>query len=212
MNRSPCSECRSLSFCYEHMLPFVIHHIFPFLSQTRSLPFSGLFVKGDSQGYSMTHKPPLYCAPFQTHAKKPNHPVLWLCNTSHLMSCRDSEYFGNFHSFVTSQPLLPHRHGPGCHWPTSSSQSELRRFLIAAVMLMKSSYPPHWAVHHPSLGTDVHDVTSQAERPSAHGRLLGYFCHRWERANIHKHRLLEFLLIKGKHKTFSEVTAKKCQG
>lgn len=125
------------------------------------------------------------------------------------MSCRDSEYFGNFRSFVTSQPLLPHWRGPGCYWPTSSSQSELRRVLLAAVMLMKFSHLPHWAVHHPSPGTDVHDVTSQAERPSARGRLLGYFCRRWEQAYTHKHRLLEFLLIKGKHKTFSEVTAKK---
>lgn len=30
-----------------------------------------------------------------------------------------------------------------------------------------------------------------------------------ESGHTHKHRLLEFLLIKGKHKTFSEVTAKK---
>lgn len=116
-----------------------------------------------------------------------------------------------WHHCPTPRCSPAHSSSRGCCWHEASSQSELRRVPLTAAMPMKSSPLPHWAVHHPLPGLDVHDVTSQAERPSARGRLSGYFCRRPE--HTHKHKaLMEFLLIKRKRKLFSEVMAKKCQG
>jgi len=85
-------------------------------------------------------------------------------------------------------PLLPScsRHS-GCCWDVANSQSERRRVPLTAVMLMKSSPLPHQTFYHifPVInGYD--DVTLQVERPSAHGRVSGYFCQGSTYAHTHK--------------------------
>ena len=56
------------------MLALVINHISPppGLSQTSSLPFSGLSGKGESQGCRMTHMVRLCCMLFRTGSGMPN--------------------------------------------------------------------------------------------------------------------------------------------
>lgn len=146
----------------------------------------------------------------------PNLHVTLLCNSSGLPSRWNGGCFGKFrpstglipHSGSTSHfPLLPgcSRHS-GCCWAVANSQSERRRVPLTAVMLMKSSPLPHQTFHHIFPVINGYDVTSQVERPSAHGRDPGYFCQGSTYA--HTRWLEEFLFIEGKHETFYEVKAK----
>lgn len=116
----------------------------------------------------------------------PNLHVSLLCNSSRLPSRWNGGCFGKFQpstglilrSGSTSHfPLLPgcSRHS-GCCWAVANSQSERRRVPLTAVMLMKSSPLPHQTFHHIFPVINGYDVTSQVERPSAHGRVPGYFC------------------------------------
>lgn len=94
----------------------------------------------------------------------------------------------------------------GCCWAMANSQSERRRVPLTAVMLMKSSPLLHQTFLHIFPLINGYDVTSQVERPSALGRVLGYFC----QGSMYTHTswLEEFPFSKGEHETFYEVKAK----
>lgn len=146
----------------------------------------------------------------------PNLHVSLLCKSSRLPSGWNGGCFGKFRpstgliprSGSTSHfPLLPgcFRHSDCC-WAVANSQSERRRVPLTAVMLMKSSPRPHQTFHYIFPVINGYDVTSQVERPSAHGRVPGYFCQGSTYA--HTRWLEEFLFMEGKHETFHEVKAK----
>ncbi len=177
-----------------------------------------IWFRGDFCHFHLFTPKQNFCCAIVTNAPHgmSNLHVSLLCKSSCLPSGWNGGCFGKFRpstgliprsGSTLHFPLLPgcSRHS-GCCWAVANSQSERRRVPLTAVMLMKSSPLPHQTFHYIFPVINGYDVTSQVERPSAHGRVPGYFCQRSTYA--HTRWLEEFLFIEGKHETFHEVKAK----